>query len=77
MAGPGESRPAFHLKKIVSARLGHASETFTARVYRHALPGMDREAAGTIAALFPGDQASTGVSKTVSNSDENGHPDDL
>jgi len=40
-----------HLK-IVSARLRHASETFTARVYQHALPGMDREAAGTIAAVF-------------------------
>jgi integrase len=40
-----------HLK-IVSARLGHHSETFTASVYQHALPGMDREAAGTIAALF-------------------------
>src|SRR5262249_57111596 len=40
-----------HLK-IVSARLGHASEAFTASVYQHALPGMDRAAAGTIAALF-------------------------
>ena len=37
-----------HLK-IVSARLGHHSETFTASVYQHALPGMDREAAGRIA----------------------------
>jgi integrase len=47
-----------HLK-IVSARLGHHSETFTASVYQHALPGMDREAAGRIAALFvdPEDQA--------------------
>ena len=43
-----------HLK-IVSARLGHASEAFTARIYQHALPGMDREAAGTIAALFVGE----------------------
>jgi hypothetical protein len=32
--------------------LGHHSETFTASVYQHALPGMDREAAGRIAALF-------------------------
>jgi integrase len=38
--------------EIVSARLGHHSEAFTASVYQHALPGMDREAAGTIAALF-------------------------
>src|SRR5262245_33590350 len=49
-------KASVHLK-IVSARLGHASETFTAPVYQHALPGMDREAAGVIAALFLGDQA--------------------
>jgi hypothetical protein len=40
-----------HLK-IMSVRLGHASEAFTASVYQHALPGIDREAAGRIAALF-------------------------
>jgi hypothetical protein len=49
-------KAGIHLK-IVSARLGHASETFTASVYQHALPGMDREAAGTIAALFLDDPA--------------------
>jgi integrase len=38
--------------KIVSTRLGHASVGFTLTVYSHALPGMDREAADTIAALF-------------------------
>lgn len=64
-----------HLK-IVSARLGHHSETFTASVYQHALPGMDREAAGTIAALFLGDDA-TAVSKSVSNEAENAPSDDL
>jgi hypothetical protein len=62
-----------HLK-IVSARLGHHSETFTSSVYQHALPGMDREAAGTIAALFVGD---ADVSESVSNGHENGPPDDL
>jgi transposase-like protein len=61
--------------KIVSARLGHASETVTASVYQHALPGMDREAAGTIAALFLGEDAV--VSGSVSTGDENGQPDDL
>ncbi len=69
-----------HLK-IVSARLGHASETFTASVYQHALPGMDREAAGTIAALFvdlvPEDESEDGVSESVSEEDENGLSDDL
>jgi integrase len=66
-----------HLK-IVSARLGHASETFTASVYQHALPGMDRAAAGTIAALFLGDLPDdTVVSESVSKGDENGQPDDL
>jgi integrase len=69
-----------HLK-IVSARLGHASETFTASVYQHALPGMDREAAGTIAALFvdlePDADAEDPVSESVSEEDENGQPDDL
>jgi integrase len=70
------AQAGIHLK-IVSVRLGHTSETFTAQVYQHALPSMDREAAGTIAALFLGDQAITGVSKSVSNHDKNGHSDDL
>lgn len=65
-----------HLK-IVSARLGHASETFTASVYQHALPGMDREAAGAIAALFLGEVLDGAVSESVSRDDENGQPDDL
>jgi integrase len=64
-----------HLK-IVSARLGHASETFTASVYQHALPGMDREAAGMIAALFVNDET-TAVSKPVINGHENAPSDDL
>ena len=64
-----------HLK-IVSARLGHHSEAFTASVYQHALPGMDREAAGTIAALFL-DDPERSVSGSVSNGRESGPPDDL
>jgi len=63
-----------HLK-IASARLGHASETFTASVYQHALPGMDREAAGTIAALFLGEEVTeAGVSGSVSTGDEKRTP---
>lgn len=46
--------------KIVSQRLGHASAAFTLSVYTHAIPGMDRDAADTIANLVlppeePGD----------------------
>ena len=64
-----------HLK-IVSARPGHHSETFTPSVYQHALPGMDREAAGRIAALFLDDE-DAGVSESVSNEYENAPSDDL
>jgi hypothetical protein len=53
-------------------RLGHASETFTAWVYQHALPGMDREAAGVIAALFLGDQAITGVASPLAKTTKMG-----
>jgi hypothetical protein len=56
----------------VSARLGHASETFTASVYQHALPGMDREAAAVIAALFVDDETTA-----VINGHENAPSDDL
>jgi integrase len=38
--------------KIVSQRLGHASVGFTLSVYSHALPGIDRDAADTIADLI-------------------------
>ncbi len=37
--------------KIVSERLGHATPEFTMRQYQHAIPGMQAEAAATIAAL--------------------------
>jgi hypothetical protein len=65
-----------HLK-IVSARLGHSDEAFTSKVYQHALPGMDREAASTIAALFVDDPTDGVVSKSVSRGRENGPSDDL
>jgi hypothetical protein len=62
-----------HLK-IVSARLGHASETFTASVYQHALPGMDRGAAGTIAALVLGTDNPATLSQTDNAPDEDKTP---
>lgn len=37
--------------KIVSERLGHATPEFTMRMYQHALPGMQAEAAAKIADL--------------------------
>jgi len=70
----------------------HASEAFTASVYQHALPGLDREAAGTIAALFVDLVAETDTGTdcdaesttpdearcgSVSAGTQNGQPDDL
>jgi hypothetical protein len=40
--------------KIISERLGHASVALTLQVYSHVLPGMDRDAADTVAALILG-----------------------
>ena len=69
--------------KIISSRLGHASTGFTLDVYSHAVPGMDRQAAHEIAAMFvddeePEDDIENGsVSKSVSKEHENGPSDDL
>jgi integrase len=38
--------------KIVSERLGHATAAFTLQVYSHVIPGMDQQAANTVAALI-------------------------
>ncbi len=38
--------------KIVSERLGHSSIGITLDIYSHVTPGMDREAAETVSALF-------------------------
>jgi integrase len=38
--------------KVVSERLGHTSTSFTLDVYSHVLPGMQEDAAETVAALF-------------------------
>ncbi len=42
---------------VVSRRLGHASEAFTAYVYAHVLPGQQREAAETFSRLVWGEVA--------------------
>ena len=38
--------------KVISERLGHASVAFTLQTYGHVLPGMDRDAAATVADLI-------------------------
>jgi integrase len=42
--------------KVVSERLGHATIAITVDTYSHVLPGLDAEAAGTVARLIPGDR---------------------
>jgi integrase len=50
--------------KIVSERLGHATIQITLDTYSHVLPGLDAQAAVTVARLILGDgPASTDVSK--------------
>jgi integrase len=50
--------------KIISERLGHATVQITLDTYSHVLPGLDAQAAETVARLILGDgPASTGVSK--------------
>jgi integrase len=41
--------------KVISERLGHASVAFTLQTYGHVIPGMDRDAAVTVADLIVGD----------------------
>jgi integrase len=50
--------------KIISERLGHATIQITLDTYSHVLPGLDAQAAETVARLILGDgPASTDVSK--------------
>jgi hypothetical protein len=42
--------------KVVSERLGHATIAITMDTYSHVLPGLDAEAAGTVARLILGDR---------------------
>ena len=68
MTGPGSARiPAFseprprtnfHTAELegVSERLGHATIAITMDTYSHVLPGLDVQAAGTVARLILGDR---------------------
>ncbi|HZI91443.1 MAG TPA: tyrosine-type recombinase/integrase, partial [Thermoleophilaceae bacterium] len=40
--------------KVVSERLGHASVSFTLDTYSHVMPGMQQDAADTVARLVLG-----------------------
>jgi integrase len=40
--------------KVISERLGHATIAVTMDIYSHVLPGLDREAADTVARLILG-----------------------
>jgi integrase len=50
--------------KVVSERLGHATVAVTMDIYSHVLPGLDREAADTVARLILGG-GSTGSGASV------------
>ncbi len=43
--------------KVISERLGHASVAFTLQTYGHVIPGMDKDAAATVADLGPRSRA--------------------
>jgi Phage integrase family len=38
--------------KVISERLGHASVAFMLQTYSHVIPGMDKDAAATVADLI-------------------------
>jgi hypothetical protein len=45
--------------KVISERLGHASVAFTLSTYGHVIPGMDKDAATTVADLIMGHEPTT------------------
>jgi hypothetical protein len=51
--------------KVMSERLGHATIAVTMDIYSHVLPGLDREAADTVARLILG--GSSAVSESSVN----------
>ena len=51
--------------KVISERLGHATIAVTMDIYSHVLPGLDREAAGSVARLILG--GGSGVSEASVN----------
>ena len=40
--------------KVISERLGHATAAFTLQTYEHVVPGMDEDAASSVADLILG-----------------------
>jgi integrase len=63
--------------KVISERLGHASVAFTLQVYGHVTPGMDADAAATVAGLIlGGTQKGSGTvvpDPSANKSANNGH----
>ena len=51
------------LAKVVSERLGHANIVVTMDTYSHVLPGLDAEAAGTVARLILGERPRASTSR--------------
>jgi len=51
--------------KVVSERLGHANVAFTMNVYQHVLPGMQAEAADTVALLIRNERSKTTSAPSV------------
>ena len=68
--------------KVISERLGHASVAFTLQTYSHVIPGMDRDAAATVADLIlTSTQKGSGTvvpdpsaNKTANNGPQSGAP---
>jgi integrase len=58
--------------KVISERLGHATIAVTMDIYSHVLPGLDREAADTVAQLILG-AASTAAEASVNKPSASGH----
>lgn len=59
--------------KVVSERLGHANIAITMDTYSHVLPGLDAQAAGTVARLILGDSG-PGSEPAVDKPLTTGHP---
>jgi integrase len=53
--------------KVISERLGHATIAVTMDIYSHVLPGLDREAADTVARLILGGGSEAAVNKPLAS----------
>ena len=61
--------------KVISERLGHASVAFTLQTYSHVIPGMDRDAAATVADLIlTSTQKGPGIPDPSANKTANNGP---